>query len=62
MLESLKKDGSFNPSKMTYILVSMVAIVMILVYAKEYLITFIFALHSVGSPIPGILQLNDRFL
>lgn len=44
MFDSLKKDDSFNPAKMTYILVSIVAIVMILVYAKEYLITFIFAL------------------
>ncbi|MFK7953720.1 MAG: AI-2E family transporter [Ekhidna sp.] len=44
MSDSHKNDNSFNPSKLMYILVSMVALVAILKYAEEYLITFIFAL------------------
>ncbi len=44
MLDSLKKDDSFNPAKLMYVLGAMIALVVILSYAQEYLITFILAL------------------
>ncbi len=39
-----EKTKQFNPAKMAYILVSLVALVMILVAGQEYIITFIIAL------------------